>query len=336
MGRNNKAKSGILVALMLLGCLCNSQAQEKIEIKLLYWNIQNGMWDGQGDNYDRFVQWVEKQNPDICVWAEAQTNYKTDSDKGVSQQERFLPEGWSKLAMRYGHKYVWKGGHHDGFPQVITSKFPIDNIERIYGSKDGISLDNLTDADTLIRHAAGWAAIDIVGKQLNIVTLHLAPHQWGPWARSKEEREASKARSEGDKFRRKEIQYICEHTILSENAAAAGQYWMMMGDFNSRSRLDNAVYKHEENSTKFYVHDYILNHTPYKDILKVMNPDNFPRTMHYECRLDYVYLTAPLCDYVTSAEVKIDSYTNPTRDPQQLSNFWRPSDHLPIIVTFEF
>ena len=24
-------------------------------IRLLYWNIQNGMWDGQGDNYERFI-----------------------------------------------------------------------------------------------------------------------------------------------------------------------------------------------------------------------------------------------------------------------------------------
>ena len=36
-------------------------------LRLLYWNIQNGMWDGQEDNYDRFVGWVKAQNPDVCV-----------------------------------------------------------------------------------------------------------------------------------------------------------------------------------------------------------------------------------------------------------------------------
>ena len=322
--------------MMILSFSGNAPAQEKSNTRLLYWNIQNGMWDGQGDNYDRFVEWVAAHNPDICVWAEAGTNYKTDSDKGVSRSERYLPDGWTELAARYGHKYIWKGAHHDGFPQVITSKYPIEGIERIYGSKDGIGLNNLTDTDTLVQHGAGWAAVDIAGRHLNIVTLHLAPHQWAPWARTQEQREASKEKREGDRFRRKEIQFICEHSILSENASGAGDLWMMMGDFNSRSRLDNAVYGHEENSTKFFVHDYILTQTPYKDILRVKKPDTFPRTVHYECRLDYVYMTEPLCGCVKSAEVVTDSYTTPVRDPQKLSNFWRPSDHLPIIVDFEF
>ena len=109
---------------------------------------------------------------------------------------------------------------------------------------------------------------------------------------------------------------------------------MMMGDFNSRSRLDNAVYHHDENSTKFLVHDYILNKTPYKDALRVFHPDSFCSTTYYECRLDYVYLTQPLCNLTESAEVITDQYISPFRDPQQLSNFWRPSDHLPILVTF--
>lgn len=335
MERNRKTRSGILVALILLFAV-GAAAQETTSVKLLCWNIQNGMWDGQEDNYDRFVAWVNTQNPDICVWIEAQTNYKTNSDRGVSKEERSLPDGWTQLAARYGHSYVWKGAHHDGFPQVITSKYPIENVERIYGSKEGINLNNLTEADTLVRHGAGWAAIDIAGRHLNIVTLHLAPHQWGPWARTPQERETSKAKFEGDKFRHREIQYICEHTILSDKASGAGDLWMMMGDFNSRSRLDNETYHHEENSTKFYVHDYILGETPYKDILREKHPDTFSQTMHYECRLDYVYVSPELFRFVKSADVQNDEFTAQVRDPQELSNFWRPSDHRPIKVIFEF
>ena len=48
-----------------------------LAVSLLYWNIQNGMWDGQGDNYDRFVAWVKAQDPDICVWCEAASLYYT-------------------------------------------------------------------------------------------------------------------------------------------------------------------------------------------------------------------------------------------------------------------
>ena len=41
----------IVIATMLMtGC----NAEEK-NLRLLHWNIQNGMWDGQNDNYDRFL-----------------------------------------------------------------------------------------------------------------------------------------------------------------------------------------------------------------------------------------------------------------------------------------
>ena len=43
---------------------CNS---EEKTLRLLHWNIQNGMWDGQNDNYDRFVEFVKAQNPDVCM-----------------------------------------------------------------------------------------------------------------------------------------------------------------------------------------------------------------------------------------------------------------------------
>ena len=52
-------------------------------------------------------------------------------------------------------------------------------------------------------------------------------------------------------------------------------------------------------------------------------------------RIDFVYCTQPLFDRITSAEVIWDEYTTPIRDPQNLSNFWRPSDHLPIMVDFD-
>ena len=28
------------------------------DLKVLYWNIQNGMWAGQEDDYDAFVKWA--------------------------------------------------------------------------------------------------------------------------------------------------------------------------------------------------------------------------------------------------------------------------------------
>ena len=47
-----------------------------------------------------------------------------------------------------------------------------------------------------------------------------------------------------------------------------------------------------------------------------------------------MYLTPPLRKRVKKAGIANDSYTKPVRSPQKISNFWHPSDHLPIIVDF--
>lgn len=308
----------LLALTFLFGC---SNQGEKT-LRLLHWNIQNGMWDGQNDNYDRFVKFVKSQDPDICVWCEAESIWKTDSDQALDPEDRYLADNWGELAKRYGHEYWGIGGHRDSYPQVITSKYPITYISKIIGE----------ESDVLVAHGAGWATIEVNGKTINIVTLHTWPHGYAFGA---EDANASRAENGGDKYRAKEIRYICENTIGTvENASA--QLWMMMGDFNSRSRLDNDQYGFAEDDTRLSVHNYVLDNTPYIDVIKSKHPDEFiPSVGSRNSRIDFVYCTKPLYDRVISADIIWDEYTTPIRDPQELSNFWRPSDHLPIRVDFD-
>ena len=60
------ATVGLFVLTLLPGC-AQRQADET-NLRLLYWNIQNGMWSDQANNYNNFVAWVKKYDPDICVW----------------------------------------------------------------------------------------------------------------------------------------------------------------------------------------------------------------------------------------------------------------------------
>ena len=302
---------------MLAGC------SGKEPLRVLYWNIQNGMWDGQTDNYERFTYWVQHQNPDICVWAESVSLYYSNTADPLPQHERFLPGGWPELAARYGHKYVYMGGQRDDYPQVITSKYPIENVKRIIGNGQ----------DSVVTHGAGWAKIKFNGKNLNIVTLHTWPQRYS-FGIPKEEREANKAISGGDRYRRMEMEYICKETV-GESSNAAQEYWMMMGDFNAKSRADNWFYKWPEDTTAFLVHDYIHAATPYIDVIKEKYPDNFLTTTGGKTRIDFFYCTAPLYKKITRAEVISDDYTTPVRNEQKISNFWHPSDHRPILVEIE-
>ena len=309
-------------ALLLFAAALTAGCGERTDdMRLLYWNIQNGMWSDQSNGYDNFVAWVKGYDPDVCVWCEAQSIYKSGTAERVDSVDRYLTANWGELAARYGHKYWYVGGHRDNFPQVVTSKYPIENVRRIVGQAP----------DSIVSHGAGWARIVKNGRPVNIVTLHTWPQAYAFQA---VDRDASKAEHGGDRYRRMEIEYICSHTIATQSDAGQ-QLWMMMGDFNSRSRLDNRIYNYPDDDTRLLVHDYIAEHTPYVDVIAEKHPGEFHTTIHGQSRIDFVYCTPPLCERITRAEVIADDFTEPVRDPGKLSNFYHPSDHRPILVDFD-
>lgn len=300
---------------------CAAKRPSGDNLRLLYWNIQNGMWSGQDDHYGTFVAWVREFDPDVCVWCEAQSIYTSGTADAMAPADRYLVDNWGELAARYGHKYWYVGGHRDNYPQVITSKYPIENVGRIVGE----------EPDSIVTHGAGWARVAKRGRTINIVTLHLWPQAY---AYRVADREASRAKREGDYYRRMEIEYICRHTIATQ-PDAADQLWVMLGDNNSWSRLDNWFYKYPADDSRLLAQDYVLESTPYVDVIARQHPGEFHPTMPSPKRIDFIYCTPALYDCVTRAEVVRDDYTEPVRDPKKLSNFWHPSDHRPIVVDFD-
>lgn len=292
-------------------------------LRLMYWNVQNGMWDGQTDDYQRFTQWVSEQAPDICVWCEAQKLYVTGTAKYDVESKEECIARWRRLAERYGHKYVYLSAHRDNYPQLYTSNIPLEAEKLIVGNKD-----------TVVCHGASWFKAQIGKKTLNLVTLHTWPMGYGFNVPSAE-REQSKKENGGDKYREIEMKYICQETVLTHKKAKK-EYWAMMGDFNAVSRDDNEEYNYPDDSKAFLVHDYIREHTPYKDIIKVFYPDSVISTTGGKKRIDFIYATPALLKKATHATIVRDGYPAPVRNPQKISNFWHPSDHSPIIVDFKF
>lgn len=313
-----------LCCCMALAIMLAAKKQKEVPVRLLYWNIQNGMWADQGNNWDNFVAWVSEQDPDICVWAESKSHYRTGEDVSyvlADRETQYLPDNWDVIAERYGHKYVYVGGERDFFPQTITSKYPIKNVKRIVGERP----------DSVVTHGAGWAQIKIAGKTLNVVTLHTWPQKYGFEV---EDQKASSEAHEGDYYRAKELKYICEHTIGSA-PGSENEYWMMMGDFNSKTRLDNWHYQYPDDTLAFLTHDYVLQNTPYIDVLHQLRPDEFQDTHFNGTRIDYVYCTKPLYDCVQNAYVPRDGWVDVQRIPTSKKRFCQPSDHRPIIVDFK-
>lgn len=293
------------------------------DLKVLYWNIQNGMWADQENNYDNFVEYVKSQDPDICVWCEAESRYRTGTNVKMTEYDEFyLPWNWDFLARRYGHQYVLVCGKRDTFPQVITSKYPVRIVKRVNGNGD----------DIIVVHGAGWAQVEVGGKEINIVTLHTWPQRYAYKAENQAE---SGKKQEDDVFRAKEMKYICDQTIGTVPDAAS-QYWMMLGDFNAVSRVDNSIYGFDEDNKAFLVHDYVSGNTPYIDIVDRLHPGDFQKSTFSGRRIDFIYMTEPLFRKVRSAEIIHDGYPTSCRDPRGVTKFCYPSDHYPIIVNIKF
>ena len=316
--QNLKTALAVIAAAFLFSLSCFGGAGK--ELKVLYWNIQNGMWSDQGNNYDNFVAYVQSLDPDICIWCEAESRYLTDTAvKMQMPEEQYLPWNWDLLAARYGHKYTLVCGKRDTFPQVITSKYPLNIVKRVTGDGE----------DVIVVHGAGWAQVDLGrGRKLNLVTLHTWPMKY---AYKAEDKKADAAAQGGDRFRAVEMEYICSQTIGTVPDAAR-QLWLMCGDFNAISSVDNFHYELDPADPAFLVHDYIRAHTPYIDVIERLYPGEFRKSTLSGRRIDMLYVTPALFAKVKFADILYDGFANAVRDPRgkEIHNFCHPSDHYPV------
>lgn len=305
-------------------------AKKSKNARLLLWNIQNGMWAGQGDNYDQFVDWVASKDPDICVFCEAESRLVTNSDGYLSQKEKYLPSHWGELCARFGHKYWKMSARRDPFPQVITSKYPIDSIGGGIGIKP----------DSTVVHGYGWFSVNIPGAEqpIYIVTVHPKPGMLGhpdpgkglPKEEAERVRHESYSNYEGEKHRLKEIQYIMNHTIKT-HPDHENELWIMAGDFNSRSRKDNHVYKKNEANMMFLLHDYLASaESPYFDLASTLLPGVFCPSYGPKDRIDYIYVNKKVLDACVDIYTNADSYTRRVRVTENIGTshkYYKPSDH---------
>ena len=291
-------------------------------LRVLLWNIQNGMWADQHNNYDNFVAWVKKWDPDICIWCESESIYKDMTN--TSSSTKYLPDGWVELCKRYGHSYSEVGGNRDNYPQTVTSKYPIEVVQRI---------TDTNEKNKPVSHGAGHFVITVNGKKINIVTLHMWPQAYG-YGVATADREASQANGEGDKYRAFEMQYIVDQTV--KNTKYAGEkYWILGGDTNARSRLDNWFYAYDTNSTKLLTHDILLNQTNLKDIIGCCYPGSFMSSTYGDARIDILYASPDVYNMIDNAVMIIDEWLSDGKKSPYYSSFYEVSDHRPLIVDLD-
>lgn len=330
-------------------------------LRVLFWNIQNGMWSDQQNGYVNFKKFIEKYSPDVCVWCEAQSIYKDRSTAMCDVSARYFPGGWAEFAASYGHKYTAIGGYRiyadDYYPQVVTSKYPITTLVKITETdlEHQQMADSYTDGKSHaseyhshcaegycpVAHGAAVQQIDVDGTKVNIVTLHLWPHAYSYYAKFvlKNQGYDSDQSAGGNAQREAEIRYICSQSIFAPEYKDESA-WLMMGDFNTRSRVDNWRYGLPDDSPFLSSHDYILKNTFYQDIIGLKYPGQFFSTRtwasdaagNYPPRYDFMYASPAMYSRVKNALVLNEEWTNMI---WAMSNYYDSSDHRPILVDFE-
>ena len=273
--------------------------------KLLSWNIQDGMWCDQFDDYVNFVAYINEINPDVFCIQEAASHWDIDG-KNLSHYSRYLPypdqknveskwdnpSGWVALAKRWGHEYVVMGPYKDNYPVVITSKYPIEIIERLRG-----------DENTTVSHGALYAKVHFTDDiSVNLVNLHLQPDNV----------------ANASNFRMNEINFYLSKTINSKEHYR-DEHWLMMGDFNSNvgKNVDVEVRKNS-----------------YYDLWAEMNSYN-------KSYIDFIYGTESMRKSLKSidflygfAHMDKIMYSPNGVAINNGSGVWKYSDHYPILAEF--
>ena len=273
--------------------------------KLLSWNIQDGMWCDQFNDYVNFVAYINEINPDVFCIQEAATHWDIDG-KNLSHYSRYLPypdqknveskwdnpSGWVALAKRWGHEYVVMGPYKDNYPVVITSKYPIEIIERLRG-----------DENTSVSHGALYAKVHFTDDiSVNLVNLHLQPDNI----------------ANASNFRMNEINFYLSKTINSKEHYR-DEHWLMMGDFNSNvgKNVDVEVRKNS-----------------YYDLWAEMNS-------YSKSYIDFIYGTESMRKSLKSidflygfAHMEKIMYSPNGVAINNGSGVWKYSDHYPVLAEF--
>ncbi|MBP5538999.1 MAG: hypothetical protein J6X69_04110 [Bacteroidales bacterium] len=324
-------------------------------LRVLLYNIQNGMWADQGNDFDNFVAWLNRYDPDVCVFCEAQSIYKTGTSTADSQSNyKLFKNGsksntettagyadpqWNDLARRFHHDYSAVSGWRDNYPQVITSKYPITTLRRITTG---------TVSDQYVMHGAGHFQITVDGQRINIVTCHLWPQLYWPGRNTEE----SRANQEGRDYQKYEAQSIMIKTV---QAYPEEENWLLMGDTNSISPLDEPYYDEQGvyQTTKvkwMYANEEFRSPSYGRQLVDMVReapgspytgPGRFITSTGGTGRIDIMYGSESMARRVTTLSTTIkDTWSNVTSsviyDPEQDSqHFSYPSDHRPIFVEFD-
>ncbi|MBD3338625.1 MAG: hypothetical protein GF353_05935 [Candidatus Lokiarchaeota archaeon] len=294
---NRKIILTSLIILVLMISFCSDKPDNKFPIdsnlRILTYNVWYG-FTKVPDRKSLWLDWMKSQNPDIVF---------------LQELNEYNPELLKKDAEFWGHQFsvLLK---QDGFPTGVTSKYPIEDIQRyLEGFHHGLIRTKI--------------------KGIYFYCVYLHPSNW--------------------EFRKNEINLILDDIRkLPENAniVLAGDFNTFSPhdkSYYSHQLLEPFFAKRDKEYNEQNLNGESLDYTVlltlidngFSDLEYLMRNDEYtftgtfptliekPIDHGHHRRLDYVFSTSELSNYVHRASII-------SNDTTQIL-----SDHLPIIVDFE-
>lgn len=253
-------------------------AQQKA-IKVISYNIFEGMRLDTTANKDLFVDWVKQQNPDILA---------------LQEVNKFTQVRLEALARKFDHPYAVLL-KEKGFPVALTSKYPIVNVQKV--------LDNM-------HH--GFIMADIAG--YNIIVVHLSPHKY--WKRHEEidliletatsQLNKNKSIILGDfnAIAKSDKDYYANGKILQKYIDMGKRY--AFHDNLIDGKLDFGV--HEKIEKQAYIDVFKLKNKRYDSTRPTVYSADDGRNA--SSRIDFIYVNKNLKSKVVESAIIKDTFTN--------------------------
>lgn len=240
------------------------------DIKVISFNILEGMKTDRPNDYDNFVAWVQEHDPDVLA---------------LQEVNGFRQKDLEKLAARWGHPYVITNlKATDNYPVALTSKYPIESRRRI---------------TMHMSHGAIFARL--AGTDLNIVVTHFWPQSY--WHQPGD--------GLGNDYRLQETNIMMDSTIRKFPAETD---WILVGDFNSRSRLDYLP----ANATHNYAVTDLITTEGFQDAVHYMHgtiSDGVTYDFRYPgARIDFIFATPSILQRMKKAYPLYDEFVDKYSD----------------------
>lgn len=265
---------------LLLFCISISFAQ-KPSLRVITYNILEGMKLDTANGKPNFVAWVKQMDPDVMALQEV-TN--------------FTQASLEKLAEQYGHRYAVLLIEGEKFPVAITSKYPILHVQKVSDNMD-----------------RGFITATIQG--FNIVSVHLTPFDYRKRA---QEIDLMLAHIKAQPLTQNWI-VMGDFNTLSPVDSSHYSDGRMIANYQAYEKKYAPIQKLVDGKIDYSVIEKVHN-AGFTDILHKLHPQ-FVKTVHpkkfepktgadVSHRIDFIFVSKDLVKKAATARVLVDEFTD--------------------------